>query len=309
MAWLDRFRRARTTSPTPRADLFDKDFQRRLDYLAVVSRRLFSGQLRADRRTRRTGSGIEFADHRDYAPGDDLRYLDWSVYGRSEKLLLKLFEEEEDLTVYLLVDCSGSMGFGPRRKLDHALRLAAALAYVSLANLDRVGLIGFSSSASRRLAPGRGRGRIFKVFEFLRSLEASGETSLANAARSLGAENKRRGVAIILSDLYDPAGFERGLNAVRYQRFEPMIVHLTDPADADPRDRGDVTLVDSETGDSREVTLSAELIARYKNTHTAWREEILGVCRSRQVPFVTADVTEPFEDQVLELFRRAGLVG
>lgn len=309
MGWLDRLRGAKRAEAPASTELFDEEFQRRLDYLAVVSRRLFAGRMRAERKTKKSGSGIEFADHRDYVPGDDLRYLDWALYGRTGRLLLKLFEEEEDLAIYILLDCSRSMGFGRPSKFDHARRLAAALAYVGLTNLDRVGIVAFSSTVSARLPPGRGRGRIFKVFEFLRSLEPSGETAIAEAARSFAAENKRRGVAILLSDLYDPAGFERGINAIRYQRFEPMVVQLVDPREADPGERGDLTLEDVETGDKREVTLSPDLVARYRAAHASWREEIAGFCKNRQVPFVAADVNGAFEDQVLELFRRTGVVG
>ncbi len=308
MGLLDRFRRT-VAAPARGGDLFDEEFQRRLEYLAVVSRRLFAGRLRAERRTKKSGSGIEFADHRDYVPGDDLRYLDWSVYGRTERLLLKLFEEEEDLAIYVLLDCSRSMGFGTPPRFDHARRLAAALAYVGLSNLDRVALIGWSTAVDRRLAPSRGRGQIFKVFDFLRGCRAEGETALADAARAFAAENKRRGIAIVVSDLYDPAGFERGLNAIRYQKFEPMVVHVVDPREADPGARGDVLLVDTETGVSREITLTPALVARYREAHTAWRAEVEGFCKTRQVPYVAADVTAPFEDQVLTLFRRVGLVG
>src|SRR3954471_4760057 len=127
------FKRAEKPAPAPKQDLFDEEFQRKLDYLALVSRRVFAGRLRAERRTKKTGSGIEFADHREYTAGDDFRYLDWNVYGRTGKLLLRLFEEEEDLSIYILLDCSRSMLFGEPPKFDHARKLAAAMAYVGLA--------------------------------------------------------------------------------------------------------------------------------------------------------------------------------
>ncbi len=289
-------------------ELFDEDFQRRLEYLTVVSRRLFAGRLRAERKTKKSGSGVEFADHRDYASGDDLRSLDWAVYARTGRLLLKLFEEEEDLTVYILLDCSHSMSLGDPPRFDHARRLAAALSYVALANLDRVALLAWSTGVDKRLPPARGRGQVFKVFDFLRGCEAKGQTALASAARAFAVEHRRRGVAIVVSDLYDPAGFERGINAIRYQKFEPMVVHVTDPRDADPGVRGDVLLVDAETGASQEVTLTPGLVTRYRAAQTAYAQEIEAFCRTRRVPYVAADVTQPFEDQVLTLFRRVGLV-
>src|SRR5262249_30072316 len=134
--------------PAP-ANLFDEGFLKKLEYLAIVSRKVFAGRVRAERRSRKTGAGIEFADHRDYAPGDDIRYLDWALYGRAGKLLLRLFEEEEDLHVYLLLDASASMRTGHPPKLDQAMKLAAALAYVTLANLDRVSIVPFGGEDAR----------------------------------------------------------------------------------------------------------------------------------------------------------------
>lgn len=309
MGFWDFMRRGRE-APREAGDeaLFDEEFQRRLDWLAVASRRVFAGRLRAERRTKKSGSGLEFADHREYARGDDLRTLDWAVYARSGRALVKLFEEEEDLAIYVLLDCSGSMAWGDGRKFRHARRLAAAMAYVGLANLDRVGLIAWSTRVTRRMPPARGKGRIFKVFEFLKGVAADGETALAEAARSFAAENKRRGVAVIVSDLYDPAGFERGINAIRYQKFEPMVIHVVDPTESALGVDGDVTLVDVEDGEARDVTLTPALVERYREAHAQWRAEVEGFCKSRQVPYVAADVMGSFEDQVLNLLRRVGMV-
>ena len=308
MGLADLFKRT-SSPPPPKQDLFDEDFQRKLDYLALVSRRVFAGRLRAERRSKKTGSGIEFADHREYHPGDDFRYLDWNVYGRSERLLLRLFEEEEDLSIYILLDCSRSMGFGSPPKFDHARKLAAAMAYVGLANLDRVAMVAFSSEIEKRLPASRGKGQIFKVFDFLRSVAPDGDTALADVAKAVTSQYKRRGIAIIVSDLYDPEGFERGINAIRYQKYEPMVIHVTDPREADPGARGDVTLYDVETGEQREVTLTQGMVDSYKKAHTAWRKEIDDFCKSRQVPYVAADITGEFEEQVLYLFRRLGIMG
>lgn len=308
MGLADLFKRA-STPPPAKQDLFDEDFQRKLDYLALVSRRVFAGRLRAERRSKKTGSGIEFADHREYHPGDDFRYLDWNVYGRSERLLLRLFEEEEDLSIYILLDCSRSMAFGSPPKFDHARKLAAAMAYVGLANLDRVAMVAWSSEIEKQLPATRGKGQIFKVFDFLRGVTPDGETALADVAKAVTSQYKRRGIAIIVSDLYDPEGFERGINAIRYQKYEPMVIHVTDPREADPGARGDVTLYDVETGEQREVTLTQGMVDSYKKAHAAWRKEIDDFCKSRQVPYVAADITGEFEEQVLYLFRRLGIMG
>ncbi|HWE29342.1 MAG TPA: DUF58 domain-containing protein, partial [Polyangia bacterium] len=161
---------------------FDESFLKKLEYLYVVAKKVFVGRIRAERRSRKTGSGVEFADHRNYAPGDDLRYLDWSVYGRLDKLLLRLFEEEEDLHIYILLDASASMR--SNGKLDYAERLCAALAYIGLAKLDRVSIVPFGGgperqSTSERLPAVRGKAQIFKIFQFLTALEPRGKTELS----------------------------------------------------------------------------------------------------------------------------------
>ena len=179
----------RDAGPTRR---FDETFLRRLETLRVVTKRASLGQLRADRRSRRVGAGIEFADHRDYVAGDDLRILDWSLYGRMERLLVRLFEEDEDLAIDVLVDSSASMGVGAPPKLDLAAQIGAALAYVGLANLDRVAVTTLGDGLGEGLSPARGKGHILRVLEFLDAARASGRTSLAAAARARRRGARRR---------------------------------------------------------------------------------------------------------------------
>jgi uncharacterized protein (DUF58 family) len=290
------------------ADLFDDEFQKRLEVLALISRRVFAGRTRAERRTRKDGAGIEFADYRAYYAGDDYRQIDWNVYGRIERLMLRLHEQEEDLSVYLLLDCSGSMAFGTPRKLDYGKKLAAALAYVALNHLDRVSIIGLRAGTNQRLAPTRGKSRIFSVFEFLRPLEASGPTRLADAIGTFVAQHKRRGVAVLISDLYDPAGFEEGVNRLRYARFEAHVIHVTDAADAAPRLRGDVELVDAETGESRPVTITPALARRYEQAYAAYQQRIVSFCAQKKVGLFSLDTRTPPEEAMLRILRRGGLV-
>ena len=180
---------------------FDEAFLRKLEYLSIVARRVFGGGLRAERRSRKVGAGIEFADHRDYAPGDDLRYVDWAIYARLERLLLRLFQEEEDLHVYLLIDRSASMAASG--KLDQATRIAAALAYVGLANLDRISVVPFSSDTQPVVRPKRGRGAVLPILKFLEALEPHGSTSLLAAAEAFVRRAPRPGLAVLISDFYD----------------------------------------------------------------------------------------------------------
>lgn len=309
MGLLDRLRAsAPRAAPPSDPDPFGDEVQRKLEMLALVSRRVAAGRMRAERRTRKRGSGIEFADHREYVPGDDFRFVDWDVYRRFGRLLVRLYEEEEDLQILLVVDCSSSMGFGDGRKLLQARRLAAGLAYVGLANLDRVTLAGVTGAVTARLAPVRGRARIFKVFRFLRGLRAGGRTDLGAALATLVAGQARRGVAVLLSDLYDPAGFERGIDVLRYHRFEPYVVHVVDPADGAPDARGDVSLVDCETGEERDVTVTEGLLARLRAAHEGYLADVERYCRGRQVPYLRAPVDRPFDELILRVFREGGFL-
>jgi uncharacterized protein (DUF58 family) len=289
-------------------DLFDDDFQRKLDYLALVSKRVFAGRMRAERRTKKSGSGVEFADHRDYQPGDDFRYLDWNVYQRFDRLLLRLYEEEEDLAIYFIVDASASMAFGNGQKLRYAKRVAAALAYVGLANLDRVSIVSTTDRVLERMPATRGKARIFKVFRFLKELQPEGQTNLEDALKTFVAQNKRRGLVVLASDLYDPHGFERGINVLRYNKFDPFVVHVVDEEDAKPKLSGDVLLYDCETGDEREVTVTAKVLERFEQAYRGYLEEIDRFCTSKQVPYIRADVNVPFDELILRVFRRGGFL-
>jgi uncharacterized protein (DUF58 family) len=289
-------------------DIFDDEFQRKLETLAVVSKRVFSGAMRAERRTRKTGSGVEFADHRDYVPGDDFRYLDWSVWQRMGRLLIRLYEEEEDLSIYFIIDASSSMGFGDGEKLRHAKRLVAALAYVGLANLDRVTIVGANDAIEGRMPETRGKSRIFRVFRFLRDVRPSGETDLESAIKTFVAQHKRRGLAVLVSDLYDHKGFEKGINALRFAKFEPFVLHVVDEKERTPELRGDVRVYDCETGDEREVTVTQKVLDKYARAYDDWLGTVSRYCASKQVDYFRADVTIPFDELILRVFRKGGFL-
>jgi len=292
-----------------RSGLFDEEFLKKLEYLHIVSRKTFAGALRAERKTRTVGSGIEFADHRRYSMGDDFRYIDWNVYGRVDKLLLRLFEEEEDLYIYLLLDTSKSMLIGEPPKLHYAMQVAAALCYIGLANLDRVAIIPFSDTIHERLPPARGKGRIFKVFDFLRKVPAGGDTRMGDCLTQFVHQHKRRGLAVVISDFYDPGGFEAGLNALRYNRFEPFVLQVYDRKEADPRlVHGDLTLIDCETGDEREVTISRSLLEQYAAEHEKYCNELNQYCTQRAFPYFRTHTSIPFDELILRIFRTGGFL-
>lgn len=285
---------------------FDEEFLKKLEFLYLVAKKVFVGRMRAERRSRKTGAGVEFADHRNYTAGDDLRYLDWSVYGRLDKLLLRMFEEEEDLHIYLLVDASASMRMNG--KLDYAERLCAALAYIGLSKLDRVSIVPFGGGGRDRLPPARGKAQIFKVFQFLSALEAEGPTELGHALEAFVHQHKRRGLCIVVSDFYDPAGYEDGLNLLRYHRFEPTVLQVWSEAEARPRLRGDLELVDVESGDTREVTVTERQLAAFARAHAEYCARLESFCAARGIAYYRADVAVPFEDLVLRMFREGGFL-
>lgn len=292
-----------------RSGLFDEKFLNTLEHLHMVSRKVFSGALRAERRTRKVGSGIEFADHRTYARGDDFRYIDWNLYGRLDRLLLRLFEEEEDLSIYILVDVSDSMTIGqPLPKLHYAMQVGAALTYVGLANLDRVSIIPFADRLIDRLPPSRGKNRIFRVFDFLQKCAIGGKTELAECMKTFVAQNKRRGLVVVISDFYDPDGFEQGLNTLRYNKFEPFVLQVYDKREAEPNLAGDLALVDCETGETREVTVSRSLLEAYQREHERYCEQLEAYCTRYAMPFFRTHTSIPFDELVLKIFRSGGFL-
>ena len=292
----------------PKQDQFDDEFLKKLEYLYIVSKKIVAGRNQAERKTRIVGSGIEFADHRSYSPGDDFRGLDWKVYARTEKLFLRLFEEEEDLYIYFLLDCSRSMQLGEPNKWDYAKRVAAALGYIGLSNLDRVSIIPFSSKLDGRLPPSRGKAQIFKIFDFLRNLEAGEHTSLEDAFQTFVTQNKRRGMAVVLSDFYDPRGFEEGLNKLRYYKFEPIVIHIYDERELNPTVQGELQLVDVETGDQREITLTPDVVKEYRQAFQEFSQELEDYCTKKQVLYFRVPIQESFDDLVLRVFRAGGFV-
>lgn len=289
--------------------LFDSGFLKKLEYLSLVSRRVFRGSILAQRRTMQLGGGIEFADHREYTPGDDFRYLDWNVYARHGELLLKRFQEEEDLHVYFLLDCSRSMGFGEPAKFDLARQVTAALAYIALADLDRVAVVAFSDNIVADFPLTRGKARILSLLRFLEELTPQGtETDLARVMTGFTHRTQRRGLAIVVSDLFDPGGFERGLDLLRHRRYEPSVVQLFDPREADPDLLGDVELFDMETESLQKVTITERTLKRYRQIFNDYQEAVQTYCRNYGVGCTRASTASSFDELILKMMRTAGSV-
>jgi len=312
MGWANRLlARRETASAAAEEELFDEAFLKRLELLQVAARRLFRGRQRAERKTRKVGSGLEFADHREYSPGDDIRYIDWTVWIRLRHALIRLFEEDEDLPIRVVVDVSDSMRTGDGAKLRYAMQIGAALAYVGLANLDRVGLTCASGKHHATLPAVRGKGRIFRVFEFLRTADRGGPTDIRAMCSRVAAQSRQPGLTVVLSDFYDLEGAFEGLNMLRFRKHEPVAVQVLDPMEADPRLtnlRGDVRLVDVEGGDAHDVTLSPRTLDAYAEAHRRFCEHLESSCRSRGIFLAQANIDVPFDDMVLRLFRQGGIL-
>lgn len=311
MDLLDRLFRRKAAAPKKGAvtvDLFDDEFLKKLSTLALMSRRAVAGVRRGERRAKKRGSGVEFADHRPYVPGDDIRFLDVGIYQRFGKLLLRLFEEEEDLSIYFLIDTSLSMATHESAKLNHAVQIAAALCYVGLSGLDRVSVTTLGERVSGRLPATRGKQRVFRILKFLSEIEAEGETKLGPALKAFVAQNKRRGMAVLLSDLFDPEGFEAGINVLRFNKFDPVVIQLVDERDHDGKLTGDLNLVDVETGASREVSMNPEVQKKLRAETEQRQIAIERFCSSRGVPHFAVSVKTPFDQVVLSVLRAGGLL-
>ena len=266
--------------------VFDEGFLRQLERLLVVMRSPVRGGLKGGRRSVKRGQSVEFADYRDYALGDDLRQLDWNVYARLERLFVKLFIEEEDVTVTLLVDASASMASGRPAKLLFAKRAAAALGYIGLASEDRVTVSALAGRMSRRRAAMRGSGRVFRLLADLSAIEpADGPTDLVAAARHAAAQLHGKGVVILFSDLLDP-GADRIIRELAATGSELIVLHVLSPDELDPALEGDLRLVDVETGDGVDVTVDLATLDAYKARLTAWKASFADLAAKRRASYV-----------------------
>ena len=266
--------------------VFDEAFLRQLERLLVVMRSPVRGGLKGGRRSVKRGQSVEFADYRDYTLGDDLRQLDWNVYARLERLFVKLFIEEEDVTVTLLVDASASMAAGNPAKLLFAKRAAAALGYIALASEDRVTVSALAGRMARRRAAMRGSGRVFRLLADLSSIEpADGPTDLVATARHAAAQLHGNGVVILLSDLLDP-GADRIIRELAATGSELIVLHVLSPEELDPSLEGDLRLVDVETGEGVDVTVDLATLDAYRARLTAWKQSFADLAARRRSSYV-----------------------
>ena len=280
-------------------ELLSADFLGQLERFALISRRSFRGRVKGERRSPRKGSSVEFSDYRAYGVGDDLRYVDWNIYGRLDRLYLKLFVDEEDLCLNLLLDASASMEFGEPSKLDYAARLAAALGFVGLVNLERVGVSVLRDRVGEGWSPARGRNQVLPLMDFLGRLRPGGGTSLNEGLAQYALRSREAGVAVLISDLMDPAGYERGLKSLLERRFDVHVIHVLAPDEMNPGFLGDLRLVDAETGELRDLTLDGEAQRVYRQRLREFLENAERFCRGKEISYYRVVTDTPVQDFVL----------
>lgn len=288
--------------------LIDQTFLAKIGRLDLVSRKILQGKIKGEKRSKKRGQSVEFADHRPYAPGDDLRFLDWSIYARLDQLMIKLFQEEEDLRVYLLIDSSNSMDYGRPNKLRYALKVAAALGYIGLVNMNRVGIGTFSSQLDRVFRPERGRRNLPKLINFLEGTTPAGRTDLGQACKRFAQENRQRGVVVLISDFLDRHGYEDAVRFFVARKMDVFCLQVLAPQELDPPFAGDLKLIDAEDGQETEITISEPLLQAYKQNLAGLMGGLREFCHKRGARYLGASTSMPFDRLVLDQLRLHGLL-
>lgn len=304
--------------------LFSDADLRQLEQLTLMAESVRVGALKGDRRSRKRGTAIEFADYRNYTKGDDLRRLDWNVFARLERPFIKLTEEEEDLAVHVLVDVSHSMNWplpeSERRpaenKLRYALILAGALGMIGLLSGDLVFVTLFDSADQRHWGPFRGRKNSWPLVQFLeanygamqRMNGRQGQTSLDISLQQYALRARRPGLLLLLSDLLSPGDYRAGLSSLQARGHEIVVLHLLSPDELNPEASGDLRLIDSETGDAAEITLDPMALEEYAVGLKAWLDSIAAYCLSRSIYYTKIVTDIPWESVIQQSLRRQGVI-
>lgn len=279
-----------------------------LERLELVTRKIFRGRMKGERRSKRKGQSVEFADFRNYVPGDDLRFIDWNLYARLEKMFLKMFLEEEDLHFFALVDASGSMGFGEPSKLAFAKQLAASLGYIGLCRADRVKVEALGASQQQPAPVLRGRHTARRLTEYLERIEPGRNVTLSQGIRDFCLRNPGKGILVLISDLMDKEGFETALRRLVAHQMDVFVIHVLSPEELQPDVKGDLKLIDCEDGDEAEITVSKPLLDKYQRTLSAYVESAREFCTRRGMNYLMTSSATPVEQLVGNYLRKRGLV-
>ena len=311
--------------------LLTPELLRQLEQFQLLAARRAKSSAKGERRSKARGQSVEFADHRNYVPGDDFRYLDWNLYGRLDKLFLKLYEEERELPVRIFLDASESMTFGEPRKFDFARQVAAAIGYVALCGFDRVSVNVFPSVANRiststpfaneterapkpahhdnALRSVRGKKSSLQFLQNLSHLHAGGTANLNDSLRRGALEARQAGLALVLSDFLDPAGYEAGLTALIGRGFQVDVIQILAPEELEPTTFGDLRLVDAESGDEREVTFGKFRLKHYQHTVQNFCGRLHEYCSGRGINYFLASSKTDLSDLLLKQLRQAEVLG
>lgn len=288
--------------------LLSPDFLTRLERLEIVSRKIFAGAMRGERRSKRRGESVEFADYRNYTVGDDLRFLDWNILARLDKLFLKLFLQEEDLHISLILDVSRSMDYGEPAKGRYARQVAAAVAYIGLTNYDRVSIYPYADGLTGEMAGMRGRNVTRRMLDFLTQLEYIPAGNFALAAKQYAIRHPQRGVVLVVSDFLDKGGFETGLRYLLGRDLDLYVIQILAPQEIDPPITGDLRLQDVEDDDVAEVTVSRALLNRYKHNLKTYCATLKNYCTRRGISYLFTSTAVPFDQLVLNYLRKRRLL-
>jgi len=290
------------------APILSPEMLAQLEMLELVSRKIFRGRFKGERRSKRKGQSVEFADFRPYVPGDDLRFIDWNLYARLEKLFLKLFLEEEDLHFFALIDSSASMNFGEPTKLLYAKQLAAALGFIGLCRADRVKIETLNQSMRQPGPTLRGRASLWRMMQFLEGVSGGGETSLAAGVKNFCLRNSGKGILVLISDLMDKRGYEEALRYLVAQQMDVYVVQVLSAEELDPDLKGDLRLLDCEDEEATEITVSPALLKRYRETLAAYTSGVREFCTRRGMNYLLADTRLPVDQLVSNYLRKRGMV-
>ncbi len=289
-------------------ELLDPEFMTRLERLELISRKIFAGKMRGERRSKRRGESVEFADYRNYTAGDDLRFLDWNILARLDRLFLKLFLQEEDLHVSLILDVSRSMDYGDPNKGRYARQVAAAIAYTGLVNYDRVALYPYADGLVTEMAGLRGRNVTQRMLEFIDKQEYQPATDLTLACKQYAIRHPQRGIVLVISDFLDKGGYETGLRYLLGRDLDLYVIQVLAPQEIEPTIVGDLQLRDLEDDDVAEVTVSRALINRYKHNLQAYCSALKEYCTRRGISYLFTSTAVPFDQMVLNYLRHRGLL-
>jgi uncharacterized protein (DUF58 family) len=288
--------------------LFDKDFLKKLEYLDLIARRLVFGRQQALRQSVKKGASIEFKDFREYSPGDDPRTVDWSVYARLGELVIKLFRQEEELDLWILMDCSRSMDFGGAGKFDHARRIAAALAYIGMCNMDSAGVVPFSDELATGRTRLRGRGKVFGLLDYLQGLRADGRTDLSSIMRKYVSRVRRPSLVVILSDFYGLQSACRAIDQLRFYKHQVFVIQIASPWELDPPIRGEMRLEDCETGEHEDLTVTDSMLRRYKEAFERFTKDLRAYSMRHSIGCAMTRSDAAFDDFIRQILQRGGLL-